>query len=122
METIIGLLFILLPVILKLIGKRLEQSGKTANAEKMRRIAQSLNVDDEEDDEEDPLSEWDGDDEENEPVEESVVEIVREPVPPVRKPKAPVLLEEDKKAEKEKIDPKKLVIYSEIMQPKYKDN
>lgn len=35
------------------------------------------------------------------------------------KPK-PILIEEDQK-EREKIDPKKLVIYSEIMKPKYTD-
>ena len=52
METIIGLLFILLPVIMKLIGKRLEQSGKAESAAKMRKIAQSLGGDEGDDDEE----------------------------------------------------------------------
>ena len=39
METIIGLLFILLPVIFKLIGKRLEQAGKAESAGKIREIS-----------------------------------------------------------------------------------
>jgi hypothetical protein len=38
--------------------------------------------------------------------------------PSVRKPEVPILVEEEPQ-EKEKIDPKKLVIYSEIMKPKY---
>lgn len=135
METIIGLLFILLPVIMKLIGKRLEQSGKAESAAKMRKIAQSLGGDEGDGDEE-PLSGWIGGTEAAEPVMESVEETVVPPVvvpaakpvmpqkyvQPVRKSR-PMLLEEDKKkAGREKIDPKKLVIYSEIMQPKYKDN
>ena len=33
---------------------------------------------------------------------------------------APILMEEPKK-KKEKIDPKKLVIYSEMMKPKFQD-
>ena len=33
----------------------------------------------------------------------------------------PILMEESKKNKKEKIDPKKLVIYSEIMKPKYQE-
>jgi len=37
-----------------------------------------------------------------------------------QKPKAkPILLEEETKERREKIDPKKLVIYSEIMKPKF---
>ena len=38
--------------------------------------------------------------------------------PSVRKPEVPILVEEESQ-EKEKIDPKKLVVYSEIMKPKY---
>jgi len=38
----------------------------------------------------------------------------------VQKKKTPILLEDETdKVRKEKIDPKKLVIYSEIMKPKY---
>ena len=38
-----------------------------------------------------------------------------------RKKKAPILVEEPEIKKKEKIDPKKMVIYSEIMKPKYQD-
>ena len=38
--------------------------------------------------------------------------------PSVKKPQAPIL-EEETPQEREKIDPKKLVVYSEIMKPKY---
>ena len=38
--------------------------------------------------------------------------------PSVRKPEVPILVEEEPQ-EKDKIDPKKLVVYSEIMKPKY---
>lgn len=50
--------------------------------------------------------------------EASPVQAVSEKAPRTALPKKPVLMEEPKKA-KEKIDPKKLVIYSEIMKPKY---
>lgn len=122
METIIGLLFILLPVIFKLIGKKLEQSGHTGQAETIRKIAESL-----------------GDDAEAEYDEEG--QIVHLPEQPSAKPsvqpqpvvpmrvvqeegkqgiiRKPLLVEEKDEVEKEKIDPKKLVIYSEIMKPKF---
>lgn len=122
METIIGLLFILLPVIFKLIGKKLEQSGHTGQAETIRKIAEAL-----------------GDDAEAEYDEEG--QIVHLPEQPSAKPSVqpqpvvPVrvvqeegkqgiirkhlLVEEKDEVEKEKIDPKKLVIYSEIMKPKF---
>ena len=58
METIIGLLFILLPLIFKLIGKKFEQAGQSERAEKMREIAQTLRGGDD-DDEDDP---WELDD------------------------------------------------------------
>ena len=50
------------------------------------------------------------------PVDEMVVEEA-EPVLSV-KPDSPILVEEQPK-QREKIDPKKLVVYSEIMKPKY---
>ena len=122
METIIGLLFILLPVILKLIGKKLEQSGKIEASEKMREIVEAMG----EDNDESPIVEW----LKEEPVvpkapvvqQASRTEVKpKENVKPaVKKPKAkkPILVEEEKK-KAEKIDPKKLVIYSEIMKPKF---
>ena len=42
METIIGILFLLLPVILKVIGKKFEQSGATEKARRIREIAETF--------------------------------------------------------------------------------
>ena len=130
METIIGILMILLPVVFKLIGKRLEQAGKNQPP---------VNVMEEEP----PVENWEQTLREYleqqtvvdevpsvvEPVvpEPMSVDSVEAPVSPVasdRKKqkktnkKAPILLEEEKKP-KEKIDVKKLIVYSEIMTPKY---
>ena len=122
METIIGLLFILLPIIFKLIEKRLQNSGKTEQAGKVREFAELFQ-----------------DKETAEPMTAPVVElpVKNEPVKVVapkpqktfvegqrmtRIKKAPaILMEEPEIKKKEKIDPKKLVIYSEIMKPKYHD-
>lgn len=144
METIIGLLFILLPVIFKFIGKRLEQSGQSDKAGKFKKIAEKLNGDEEV---ETPVFDWLSEEPDEgpempfeEPVKPAPVVI---PVPaepqihlweaeaqPVSKKKIrhaqksvkarkPMLEEEVPQKKREKIDPKKLVIYSEIMKPKY---
>lgn len=131
METIIGLLFLLLPVIFKLIGKRMEQSGNLDQAKKMRDIYEAFGGDTEERQEESlPV-------EEGEPIEFSDFEVEVKPLPvkvtPVAEVRtikaAPVLLEEapkvkpilmeEKEEPEEKMDPKKLVIYSEIMKTKF---
>lgn len=144
METIIGLLFILLPVIFKFIGKKLEQSGQPEKAGKFKNIAESLTGDEEV---ETPILDWISE----EPVQEAEEpdwkpfepETVVPPAPvtpqihiweaeamPVEKKKIkpaqktlkvkkPMLEEETAQRKREKIDPKKLVIYSEIMKPKY---
>ena len=136
METIIGLLFILLPIIFKLIEKRLQNSGKAEQAGKVREFAELFQ-------DEAPSSDFEGDEsafeKSAEPITVPVVElpVKKEPVKVVapkpqntfvegqrmtRKKKAPaILLEEPEIKKKEKIDPKKLVIYSEIMKPKYQD-
>ena len=130
METIIGLLVVLLPVIFKLIGKKLEAAAAEQQkqvqspdewAEVLRRHMEQS---------QDPELE----------------ELLKEPTPPAEihrvqnspktgneqgrkmaerkyvsvKPSAPILQEEEKKP-KEKIDPKKLIVYSEIMRPKCND-
>lgn len=113
METIIGLLVILLPVIFKAIEKKLQQSGpQPANSELP------------------DLSEFFGElsveTERQEPAPEPVSPVFR--AEPLRKEEAlrkepkrkPVLLEEPER-KREKIDTKKLVIYSEIMKPKYNE-
>lgn len=100
METIFGLLFILLPVIFKLIGKKLEQSGKAGP------IVEVLSETFEESS--------------DEPVPEPVAKPIETPVEkPVVEFKPAPMPEQKQKPEAEKIDPKKLVIYSEIMKPKF---
>ena len=148
METIIGLLFILLPVIFKLIGKKFEQSGQTGKAGKMRELAKALGSDDDSEDnpfkgffDEKPELEVEYDDDGQivevkpvQPVKPKPIPVVTpeprtmsyteavqrttKPMKPLKK--QPVLLEEETSKKKgEKIDPKKLVIYSEIMKPKF---
>lgn len=122
METILGLLLILLPAVFKLLEKKLKDSGKTASAETVHEWAELF-------------GESKDDDVVQEETPAPVVKqrpVVIEPVSPqpktaaapvvqktLRKPSKPVLVEEEKAEKKEKIDPKKLVIYSEIMKPKF---
>ena len=122
METILGLLLIILPVIFKLIGKKLEQSGKAEKAEKLKKVAEAF-VDDKEDT---PFQDWFN----TKPEDKEVPVMHPEPVPAAQPQyvekvekqvtvRKPILQEEDDTVKGEKIDPKKLVIYSEIMKPKY---
>ena len=141
METIIGLLFIILPFIFKLIGKNLEQAGQTDKARKIREISEAMGNDTvhapDDEDEDEVLVKWLAPmlEAEQEPQPEPVMQ---QPVTPVyvpaegqtaikktkqkSKPQArkPILVEETER-KREKIDPKKLVVYSEIMKPKYTD-
>lgn len=128
METIIGLLFILLPVIFKLIGKRLEQAGKDEEAGKIREFSKKYLDQESEDSDFEDIRQWfngDSEPEEDAPLEVPVVELPKEEAVPAfdilkKDKKSPILQEEDSNKEiKEKIDPRKLVIYSEIMKPKY---
>ena len=140
METIIGLLFVLLPIIFKVIGKRLENAGKQEQAGKIREFSKKYLESESDDEAMEDIRQWfNGEPEtvEGESVSESAAEpVVEGPVVPASrmteeavpvlktqrkgKRKTPILLEEEtEKKRKEKIDPKKLVIYSEIMKPKY---
>ena len=133
METIIALLFVLLPIIFKLIGKKFEQAGQPQRAEQMREFAELFGSDD---DETEVIHDDDGQVVDVPPVTVTPVQTyVRPVVPPAsvvtenvvrqtaskKKPvtKKPILEEEVQTRKGEKIDPKKLVIYSEIMKPKY---
>ena len=138
METIIGLLMILLPVVLKLIGKRLEQAGK---------VQQPMDSQEQE-----PIEDWEQTIRKYLEQQTVVEPVAPEPLTPeplapepltpepmvkdsvearvTAKPKkqkhqqkktakkAPILVEEEQK-QREKIDMKKLIVYSEIMKPKY---
>lgn len=130
MEEIIGLLIALAAVIFKAVGNRLEKSGKTPSAP----------VTSEEDPEtggldvkgwilealEEAKGEVLGEEEAAEPepfiepVEGATHPVIRPAAAtPAAKPKKPMLQEETPEKKGEKIDPKKLVIYSEIMKPKF---
>ena len=109
METIIGLLIFLIPIIFKLIGKRLEQAAK---------VQQSADMDGTE-----PIPSREymtprpmSEDSIETPVQPKKTQQPKKVVPKKR----PILMEEEKKP-KEKIDVKKMIIYSEIMSPKYKE-
>ena len=135
METIIGLLFILLPVIFKLISRKLEKAGQAEKAGRMKELAEMIGGEDET-----PATQtWHTDsvfelepEPEPQPEPEQVAPVVvMEPVKhvPVKqaavKPSVKVkpkkVAFEEKKEKKEKIDPKKLIVYSEIMTPKYSE-
>ena len=128
METIIGLLFVLLPVIFKLVGKKLEQSGTETPIldwlEGKPKMDKDMYV--EYDDDGHVTSVLPRDKyvpKQPDPIVAPVY--VREPAPEGEAQFKPVsgrkpMLEEDVQVKKgEKIDPKKLVIYSEIMKPKF---
>lgn len=128
METIIGLLFVLLPVIFKLVGKKLEQSGTETPIldwlEGKPKMDKDMYV--EYDDDGHVTSVLPRDKyvpKQPDPIVAPVY--VREPAPEGEAQFKPVggrkpMLEEEVQVKKgEKIDPKKLVIYSEIMKPKF---
>ena len=130
METIIALLFVLLPIIFKLIGKKFEQAGQPQRAEQMREFAELFGSDDGEDEVE-VRHDDDGQVVDVPPVAVAPVRTYARPVVPsspavtenvvrqTAQKKKPILEEEVQTRKGEKIDPKKLVIYSEIMKPKY---
>lgn len=139
METILGLLLVLLPLVFKLVEKILKSSGKTEAAGKVHEWAEvfgNRDDDDKDDDEDRPVAVPVKQAADIRPVGKPVPVDIPEEAPGVvpsqpkvqakpltprtRKPASkPVLVEEEKKSKKEKIDPKKLVVYSEIMKPKF---
>ncbi len=146
-DIIIAVLFIALPAVFKAIGNRLEKSGKAERAGKFKKVAEAFEDDEDEDTIEGWVLKQMEKSEEK-PVEPVVLEpepvavpkpaaaqidimdyidkpetVVKRqikripPKPTVRKPM--MLVEDEPKKKGEKIDPKKLVIYSEIMKPKF---
>ena len=128
METIIGILVVLIPVIFKLIGSKIEKAA----AEQQHAAGNAGNI---------SVEDWKGTvlkhlqqleqvQEDVMPVQEVVCEPVSEEATKAvteekQKPKqSPMkrstpILQEEVKIEREKIDTKKLIVYSEIMKPKY---
>lgn len=127
MEEIIGLLVVLAIGILKAVNKKFEDAGKQP-----QKPSQPFG----------PFGSLDPFAEDKEVVTPRPEPIVpkQEPVVPRPKPvtpkpqpmtfefverqtktKKPILIEEEETSPKEKIDPKKLVLYSEIMTPKFNE-
>lgn len=122
METIIGLLFILLPIILKLIGKKFEDASQSpvgGMSDLTGDIGEMIDVF--------------GEDYAPQPEPQQTPQPAPRPVHtfhmgapvnPVKpksvqpRPKSPIL-QEEVEVPREPIDLKKLIIYSEIMNPKY---
>ena len=137
METIIGLLFVLLPLIFKLIEKKLKESGRIQQAENLHEITDLFTEEDQEDQavHEVPVLMDEHKDvvipvkiQEVTPVTVEGQRSLHKSTVPARSSakktvakRPPILQEEVKTKKKEKIDPKKLVIYSEIMKPKYQE-
>ena len=132
MDELITLVIIAAAIIFKVVGKKLGSSGGDE-------VFPTIPVDpdmkkylDDEDDMVDDETEFHDPFFRSKPVVDEVVIEEAEralPVQPVRKPMAPAkpvevkvqtpILEEEQPKQKEKIDKKKLIIYSEIMKPKY---
>ena len=114
MDSIIGLLIVLIPVAFTLVGKKLEKAGEasaaaTEDSPTMPEVFPAVEA----------LM-----DEEEEPAQKEVpaVEEAVRVLPPKLPRKASVpykAKDDDVISKKDPIDPKKLVIYSEIMKPKF---
>lgn len=136
-KTILTILVLVIPVVAKVIEKILEQAGKTGAAGKVRRLVEMSEMERKDND---PCPELDEtfptvvfspetDKGPDEIVTESAKSAVPEEIPaggrtgtniPLEKPaiKDDARKQPDRKARLE-IDPKKLIIYSEIMKPKF---
>ena len=119
MEFLLPLIFIMIPVIAKLVEKKIAKGGAAPVAPKpvLRTLIEELEDieldDDLESDFEEDLSE------EKEQAVEPVAKPVAAPVltPVVAAPQKKEVQHKEKV--QKKIDPKKLIVYSEIMKPKY---
>ena len=118
MEEIIGLLVVLAVGIFKAVNKKFEDAGKQP-----QKPSQSFG----------PFGSLDPfaeDKEVQEPVVPRPKPVTPKPQPMTfdledvqrqTKARKPILIEEEETSPKEKIDPKKLVLYSEIMKPKFNE-
>ena len=100
MEEIIGLLVVLAIGIFKAVSKKLENAGTQQPTETFEPV-------------EGPVA--------PKPVPRKAKPSTIEIVTRQTAPKKPILEEPEQEGPKEKIDPKKLVLYSEIMKPKFNE-
>lgn len=133
MEELTGILFVVAAIVLKVIEAKFKKAGKTTQPKVQTHEVFTSEVDEQKADE---LPKWVREIVQPEsvlPVEEKPA-IKAEPAQPAtitfeqaRKPMKKALLrpsgkpilQEEKKKTREKIDPKKLIVYSEIMNRKY---
>ena len=132
MDELITLVIIAAAIIFKVVGKKLGSSG---GDEVFPTIPVDPDMKKYLDDDDDIVN---AEEEFHDPyfrqmpvIDEEVIEEAERalPVQPVHKPMAPAkpvevkvqtpILEEEQPKQKERIDPKKLIVYSEIMKPKY---
>ncbi len=141
-DIIVLILIGVVPAVFKAIGNKLEKSGKAEKAGRFKKISEAF----EDEDGESALEGWllekmDKEDRPAEPVAldpapvvmmrpaapKPMAEDVVSQIKTTKRPEAirptnrkPIMLIEDEPEKKgEKIDPKKMVIYSEIMKPKF---
>ena len=126
METIIGLLIVILPIVFKLIGKKLEQAAQASapQTEPVEDWAETLRRHLEAQQQMQSEAPVPAEAEVETPVllQPAAHKVKDRPVFKASKAKnkaAKPILKEEPKREKEKIDVKKMIIYSEIMKPKY---
>ena len=124
MEEIIGLLVVLAIGIFKAVSKKLENAGTQQAPKTFQDVLEELTM--EEQRHEAPAP-WPVQPEpvQPEPVQPKPVQKSQpstiEVVTRQTAPKKPILEEPEPEGPKEKIDPKKLVLYSEIMNPKFNE-
>ena len=136
MDELITIVIVAAAIIFKVVGKKLGSAGSDEVFPTLPVDPDMMNIPDAESESEDVQEPFF----EPRPVyvepaaDEMVVEEAERALPAkpaVQKPAAPVkpaqvkiqtpILEEEQPKQKERIDPKKLIIYSEIMKPKYKE-
>mgnify|MGYP006923365068 FL=1 len=115
MDSIIGLLFVLLPVILGLVGKKLENAGQAAETvlEAEQEQLPSPSVPEYTENVTRQVAPA-------KPAAPKKPAATHEPAAPKSVARKPIL-NEPVRTKKEKIDLKKMIIYSEIMSPKYNE-
>ena len=126
METIIGLLIVILPIVFKLIGKKLEQAAQASapQTEPVEDWAETLrrHLDAQQQMQSEAPVPAEAEVETPVLLQPAAQKVKDRPVFKASKAKnkaAKPILKEEPEREKEKIDVKKMIIYSEIMKPKY---
>ena len=128
METIFTLIIVLLPIIFKLIGKKLEQSGaQPQHSEQQEQIEDWAEVLRRHIEAQQPQEEARPAAPVQQRPQPAQQRVAEEGVPQTRQQtrtapkKAKPILQEEEQKTTEKIDKKKLILYSEIMKPKYNE-